>query len=148
MRKTQSNVHAADAFEHTGTAVGSPLLAVIHDQLPSVSSPHDVKLARIVDSLVEEFGPERIYAYGSHARGDARPDSKVDLLVVVPVLSVPPYDLTRRALDRIGWQGLAADVIFIDRKRFDERATVVMSLPAIALREGKVLYAAERAAAA
>lgn len=36
----------------------------------------------IVDQLVRSLAPEKIFVFGSHARGAARPGSDVDLLVV------------------------------------------------------------------
>lgn len=44
----------------------------------------DPVLAEIVRRLVEAYQPERIYLFGSVARGDAGPNSDYDLLVVVP----------------------------------------------------------------
>ena len=38
----------------------------------------------MVECLVEAFHPERIYLFGSFARGDTTPDSDYDLLLVVP----------------------------------------------------------------
>jgi predicted nucleotidyltransferase len=43
------------------------------------------KIDTMVRRIVKRFGPERIVLFGSHARGDAGPDSDVDLLVVMPV---------------------------------------------------------------
>lgn len=40
---------------------------------------------RMVKRIVKEFHPEQVILFGSHARGDAGPDSDVDLLVVMPV---------------------------------------------------------------
>src|SRR5271170_3951828 len=40
---------------------------------------------RMVKRIVKKFRPEKIILFGSHARGDAGPDSDVDLLVVMPV---------------------------------------------------------------
>lgn len=37
-----------------------------------------------VNKVVEEFSPQRVILFGSYARGDATPDSDVDLLVVMP----------------------------------------------------------------
>ena len=39
---------------------------------------------RMVALLADEFEPERIILFGSRARGDAQPDSDVDLLVIMP----------------------------------------------------------------
>jgi len=38
----------------------------------------------MVERIVEQFHPLRITLFGSRARGDAGPDSDVDLLVVLP----------------------------------------------------------------
>jgi predicted nucleotidyltransferase len=43
------------------------------------------KIDTMIRRIVKWFGPERIVLFGSHARGDAGPDSDVDLLVVMPV---------------------------------------------------------------
>ena len=39
----------------------------------------------MVNRIVNEFQPERVILFGSHARGEGGPDSDVDLLVVMPV---------------------------------------------------------------
>src|SRR2546427_8356735 len=44
-----------------------------------------VLIARMVKRIVKQFDPEQIILFGSHARGDAGPDSDVDLLVVMSV---------------------------------------------------------------
>jgi predicted nucleotidyltransferase len=44
-----------------------------------------VQIDRMVKRIVRKFHPEKIILFGSHARGDAGPDSDVDLLVVLPV---------------------------------------------------------------
>jgi len=47
-------------------------------------SPKPAYLSEIVERIVRQFDPLRIILFGSWARGDARPDSDVDLLVVLP----------------------------------------------------------------
>ncbi|HXU32595.1 MAG TPA: nucleotidyltransferase domain-containing protein [Thermoanaerobaculia bacterium] len=42
----------------------------------------DALLSQMAQVIVEEFEPERIILFGSHARGDARPGSDIDLLVI------------------------------------------------------------------
>ena len=39
------------------------------------------EIQRFGDQVVEQFAPRRVILFGSHARGDATPDSDVDLLV-------------------------------------------------------------------
>lgn len=42
----------------------------------------DEVIAEMVERIVQEVQPEQIYLFGSRARGEAREDSDVDLLVV------------------------------------------------------------------
>ncbi|MDI7269713.1 MAG: nucleotidyltransferase domain-containing protein [Myxococcota bacterium] len=102
----------------------------------------DPKLAEIVRRLVEAYAPERVYLFGSRARGDADPDSDYDILLVVPDSAPPERRVSRLAYEVLWGAGTAADVIVWERSRFERRAHVVCSLPATVLREGKVLYAA------
>jgi predicted nucleotidyltransferase len=42
------------------------------------------EIERFCDDLVTTYKPKRIILFGSYARGDARTDSDVDLLVTLP----------------------------------------------------------------
>jgi predicted nucleotidyltransferase len=107
-----------------------------------VRQSDDPKLAQIVRRLVEAYSPERVYLFGSWARGDAGPDSDYDILLVVSDDAPPERRSSRLAYEVLWGTGTAADVIVWPKSRFDRRAHVVCSLPATVLREGKVLYAA------
>ncbi len=64
------------------------------DETTKLQSPAtDARLAELVRRLVEAYEPERIYLFGSHARGDAGADSDYDLLVVVPEAAPPERSL-------------------------------------------------------
>jgi predicted nucleotidyltransferase len=106
------------------------------------SYDQDVVLAEIVRRLVQIYEPERIYLFGSKARGDAGPDSDYDLLIVVPDKAPPERRDSKLAYRALWDTGAAADVIVWEQSRFERRARVVCSLPATVLREGLVLYAA------
>jgi predicted nucleotidyltransferase len=41
-------------------------------------------IRELVDRIVRHFQPERVVLFGSYAYGQPRPDSDVDLLVVLP----------------------------------------------------------------
>jgi len=116
-------------------------MAIEHTTIkaPAASDP---LLAEMVRRLVEGYHPERIYLFGSTARGDAGPDSDYDLLIVVSD-DVPA---SRRSPD-LGYavaEGLprSGDFLVWTRHRFDSRLHLKASLPSTVLREGKLLYAA------
>ena len=46
----------------------------------------DPRLAEVVRKLVEAYRPERVYLFGSVARGEVEPDSDYDLLVGEEIL--------------------------------------------------------------
>jgi predicted nucleotidyltransferase len=102
----------------------------------------DPLLAEIIRRLVAAYQPERIYLFGSTARGDAGPDSDYDLLVVAPDDAPPERRDSKLAYEVLWGVQAAADVIVWEKSRFERRAHVVCSLPATVLREGRVLYAA------
>jgi uncharacterized protein len=109
---------------------------------PPVRPTGDVLLSTIVDRLVDLYHPERIYLFGSAARGDAGPDSDYDLMIIVP--DSTPRDRrdpgpAYRALWRLG---AAIDPVVWTRSQFESRLHLRASLPATIQREGKLLYAA------
>jgi uncharacterized protein len=100
------------------------------------------KLSEIVKRLVENYQPLRIYLFGSYARGDIGPDSDYDLMMVVPDDASPERKRAKLAYDSLWGTGAAADVLIWTAERFIRRSSVVTSLPATVLREGRLLYEA------
>jgi len=98
-------------------------------------------LAEIVRRLVAACEPERIYLFGSTARGEAGPDSDYDLMVVVGGSDLPGYRRDQIAYRALLGLGIAKEVMVWTREEFDRRAHVLASLPATVLREGRLLYA-------
>lgn len=93
----------------------------------------------MVRRIVREFDPERIILFGSHARGDAGPDSDVDLLVVMPVKG----DKRKKQVEiRVVLHdvGIPKDIIVTTPEDFAWRKDVVGTIEYPAVREGKVLY--------
>ncbi len=101
-------------------------------------------IQEIVAGLVEYYRPERIYLIGSTARGEDRPNSDLDFIVVLPD-DAPREKIVGGQVHRI-LRGVPAsvDVVPFRRSTFEARAGWLMSLPAIALREGKLQYDASR----
>jgi uncharacterized protein len=102
----------------------------------------DPLLAEIVRRLVDAYHPERIYLFGSCARGESGPDSDYDIMVVVPHSDEPAYRRAQQAHSLLWDLGAAADILVWTRDAFASRVHVRSSLPATILREGKLLYAA------
>jgi len=102
----------------------------------------DPKLKIIVERLVAAFGPEKIYLFGSKARGDEGPDSDYDLLVVVPDDAPEQRKRSRLAYETLRGTGIAADVLVCTHSYFEMRRHLKASLPGTVLREGRLLHAA------
>jgi predicted nucleotidyltransferase len=105
-------------------------------------SADDPILETVVQRLVDAYRPERIYLFGSVARGDANPDSDYDLMVVVPDAAPerlrsedPGYRVLRGA-------GIGADILVWTRTDFDRQLHLKASLPSTVIREGRALYLA------
>jgi predicted nucleotidyltransferase len=97
----------------------------------------------MVRRIVEEFDPERIILFGSHARGAAGPESDVDLLVVMRVdgsRREKATEIDRALSDRV----LPLDLIVVTPEQFERSRDLIGSIVRPATREGRVLY--ERAA--
>ena len=101
----------------------------------------DRRQREVVQRIVQTFAPSMVLLFGSRARGEARPDSDVDLLVVWRDDKIPPNPsaVIRQAVGPIGFP---MDLAVLTPTRFAElrnrRGHVVHS----AARDGVVLHAA------
>ncbi len=101
----------------------------------------DEAIAEITRRVVEYFQPERIYLFGSVARGDDGPDGDLDFLVVVPDDIAAEKLRPGGARRAVRETGFAKDIVPWRRTDFEARASwVKASLPATVIREGKLLY--------
>ena len=104
------------------------------------TTPVQAQVDRIVKRIVKRFAPEKIILFGSQARGDARLDSDVDLLIVMPVegsISEKGLDISL-ALHDIP---VSVDVIVTTPEAFAWRKDIFGTIEYPASHEGKVLYA-------
>ncbi len=98
-------------------------------------------IQRMVRRIVRRFKPERIVLFGSRARGDATPDSDVDLLVVMPVTgSRREKQLEIRLALHHGFATVPTDVIVVTPQEYVTDARIPGTIVRPAIREGKVLY--------
>jgi len=117
-------------------------MAVEHTTVFKRPAADDPVLAEALRRLVEAYQPERVYLFGSVARGDAGADSDYDLLVVVPDDAAPEKRRSRLAYEALRGTGTAADVLVCTRSYFEDRRSLKASLPGTVLREGRLLHAA------
>lgn len=104
------------------------------------SPASDTKLNTLIERLVAALDPDKLVLFGSHARGDARPDSDVDLMVIAPTLE-PRHRALARAYAALGRHDLAVDLVWYTPAEIDDWSEVPEFLATRALREGVVLYA-------
>lgn len=103
----------------------------------------DDLLGRMVDVIVREVDPDAVILFGSRARGDAGPDSDVDLLVIDKddFSAQRSRRLVAGSLYRkLAGFGIAKDLVFYSRDEVDRLAASPNHLVAHALREGRRLY--------
>jgi len=97
-------------------------------------------IPRMVKRIVKHFDPERIILFGSQARGDAGPDSDVDLLVVMEVLE------SKRRIEvaiRVALRDILfpKDIIVSTPEEFSWRNAVIGTIEHMANSDGRVLHA-------
>lgn len=100
-------------------------------------------LSDMVQAIVREVDPERIYLFGSRARGDARADSDMDLLIVESGPFSTDHNRwqeikrVRRALSPFR---IPKDILVYTADEVTKWQYTVNHIIARALREGKLLY--------
>jgi len=101
------------------------------------------KIEEMIRRIVAKFDPEKIILFGSHARGEAGPDSDADLLVVMRVAGSRRKKAAEIHLALWGID-LAADILIFTPEQIEKYKDIIGGIIYPALREGKVVY--ERAA--
>jgi len=99
----------------------------------------DKVLNEIVRRLVEAVDPDRIILFGSRARGDARPDSDIDLLIIKDS-DQPGYRRAIPAYRALTGMGIPKDIIWRTPAEVQDWSQVPTYITTRALKEGKTLY--------
>ena len=102
-------------------------------------TPTPAHVAAAVARIVPAFRPRRIVVFGSVARGEARPGSDLDLLVVLDRVN------DRRTARRLVAGVLAdldvpEDVVVTTPEEVERRRDSVWHIVGTALREGQTVY--------
>jgi len=94
----------------------------------------------MVQIIVSRFHLERIILFGSQARGDASPDSDIDLLVIMPG-EVNRRRITVDILHALHNMPAPKDIIVTTPHEIATRGQLCCTILYTALQEGKVVYA-------
>ncbi len=100
-------------------------------------------LRQMVDVIVRERSPEVIILFGSRARGNARADSDVDLLVIEKEPFSPQHS-RRKGVARLQMAlrklPLSKDILLYSREEFERWRNSLNHLAGRAGREGRLLH--------
>jgi predicted nucleotidyltransferase len=100
-------------------------------------------LAVIVQVIVREVDPERIYLFGSRARGNARADSDVDLLIVERKSFGPQHSRfleINRVYRVLSSFRVPKDILLYSDDEFAKWRSSINHVVGRCNREGKLLY--------
>ena len=98
----------------------------------------------IMQRLVAEYAPQKVFLFGSHAYGEPGPDSDIDLLII--------KETTERFIDR--WatvqriltgthRSLPVETLVLTPQEMENRLAVGDQFIGEILEKGEVLYAAQ-----
>ena len=96
-------------------------------------------IAAITERIVQNFQPEQVILFGSHARGEADAVSDIDLLVVLSHAEdkrKAAVNVRRMLIDVVE----PTDILVTTPEEIERRGQMIGSVLRPALREGKVLY--------
>jgi uncharacterized protein len=103
----------------------------------------DAMLDELIATIVREVNPDAVILFGSQARGEARPDSDVDLLIVDPEPFTPQHSRrqeTARLYLALRTLGIAKDLLLYSRDEFERFRDSSHHIIGRAQREGRVVY--------
>jgi predicted nucleotidyltransferase len=105
-----------------------------------VKTINDDLLREMTRRLIEQFQPEQIILFGSHAWGAPTSSSDVDLMVIVSQSDLTDYERSVLGHRCLSGLGIAKDVLVKTRAEFDFFRDVRASLEYKIAHQGKVLY--------
>jgi predicted nucleotidyltransferase len=97
------------------------------------------RIEEMVRRIVVQFNPDKIILFGSHARGEAGPDSDVDLLVVMQP-DGPKRERLVVIYGLLAGMGISKDVMIATPEELELYRDAPGTVIRTACREGKVLY--------
>jgi len=104
-------------------------------------SSHAELIKAAVEAIVAAAAPHRVVLFGSHARGNAGPDSDLDFLVITAP-GTHRRDTAKAIYRGLAGLGHAVDVVVITTDDVAAYASAPGLIISVALAEGRELYAA------
>jgi predicted nucleotidyltransferase len=102
-----------------------------------VITQHDI--AQVVGRIVDLYDPDTVYLFGSYAKGNAREDSDVDLLVVKPT-TLPRSRRGRDVVAMLSGVGFSLDVLFLTPQEVEAELAEPYSLITTIMPTAKPVY--------
>jgi len=99
---------------------------------------NDALIAEARRRLAAAAPDARVILFGSRARGEERPDSDLDLLVIEPELKSRRAEFVRLR-EALGDLGVPIDLVVLSAEYADERARVRGTMVNEAIQRGRVL---------
>jgi predicted nucleotidyltransferase len=98
-------------------------------------------IAEACRRLAEAAPNAKVILFGSRARGEGRPDSDLDLLVIEPGLKSRRAEFVRLR-EALGAIGVPVDLIVVSAEHVEEWGAVQGTMVNQALRDGRILAGA------
>jgi uncharacterized protein len=99
-------------------------------------------IREVADRIVQAFHPKRIILFGSQARGDAKPDSDIDVMVEMET-DLSFYSRIPPVTEIFGLRKWSMDLIVVTPEEVENDRDVNGTLINLVEREGRVLYERE-----
>jgi predicted nucleotidyltransferase len=107
-----------------------------------VSQRVEAFIVQAIERLRRALSPLAVYLYGSYAYGSPRPDSDIDLLVVVEQSPLSAFERDAIAYRALGDIPFPIDVQVYTKAEFDERSALTVSFERTVKLKGKLIHAA------
>lgn len=106
------------------------------------ASEFELLIPEIVRKLRAEFGECSVYLFGSRAEGRARPESDIDLVILLPTAGESNAALAGRAYLALRELRAPKDIMVYAAEQFLLRASWQGSFESAVVKKGRLLHAA------